>query len=618
MSISSKELNYLIWRYLQESGFSHSTYAFQHETEADSLDEKYGPATPIGLLVSVFQKGLHYMEIESLLNPDGTERQNPEPFRLFSRAVSKPLHVRPDATEHKSSNTADVSMTSAQKGDLKVPHGITEKHENAVTAATIERLGLGSPTRRSRVEELSRGPSPGARDGPSATESKRVKTSHTRADSVAMTDIFQAPEPAAKSISVESKTVTSKIERLTSRNQVIPLPEVRSANDCAWSGDGSHLAISTFASEVFVYTPTITAVSPRSPRKVTLASSQEISTIALTSSLLAIGTYLGTIELWDISENVPAHVATLSGFHSAPVLSIEFTMIEGKMALVSIDCLRKAGIWDISAKGSLWFSLVPSSSSVDLSHNEDENIKDAISDVKILSDRRSVATTTGKSGTLDVYDIASAPKNGKLSCTYRLNGHTKVVNVLYYAPASERSPEIFISGSEDNSIRVWDLVSRSAKYVLEGHNTGVISLKMGAYEIVGKRQRTQILASGDFAGRLRLWDLDTGAMIAKVEYSYPVFAFGLVGAVGYMRANSNGDSTSASQEQRITLITGSKDGVVNMWDVDEMSTGHRMSSRPPLEEGLGGITGLAVCESNTYGHSIAIVAGRTKSCLCII
>ncbi|KAK9240324.1 WD40-repeat-containing domain protein [Lipomyces kononenkoae] len=615
MSISSKELNYLIWRYLQESGFSHSTYAFQHETEADRLDEKYGPVTPMGLLVSVFQKGLHYMEIESVLNPDGTERQNPEPFSLFSCEVATSLNVRPDGIEHESSNTVDVSMTNAKEEDVKESHDSTEKLENAIAETTkatdtaIERLS--SPARRNRAEQPSRQPSPGTRDGPSAGEPKRVKISHKRADSVAMTDIFQSPEAAAKSISVESKS-----ERLTSKNQVIPLPEVNSANDCTWSSDGSHLAISTFASEVFVYTLSTTALSPRSPRKVKLASSHEISTVALTSLLLAIGTYLGTIELWAISEKVPAHIATLSGFHSAPVLSIEFTMIDGKMALVSIDCLRKAGIWDVSGKGSFWFSLVPSSA-VDMSHNEDESIKDAISDVKILSDRKSVATTTGKSGTLDIFDLASAPKNGKLSCAYRLNGHTKGVNVLYYSPSSEKSAETFISGSEDNSIRIWDLVSKSAKYVLEGHNTGVMALNMGTYEMVGKRKRIQILASGDFAGRLRLWDLDTGAMIAKVEYSYPIFAFGLVGGAADKKANSNGDGSSSSQQQRITLLTGSKDGVVNMWDVDEIGTGHRMSSRP-LEEGLGGITGVAVCESNTYGQSISIVAGRTRSCLCII
>ncbi|KAK9487169.1 WD40-repeat-containing domain protein [Lipomyces starkeyi] len=612
MSISSKELNYLIWRYLQESGFSHATYAFQHETEADRLDEKYGPVTPMGLLVSVFQKGLHYMEIESLLNPDGTERQNPEPFSLFSGAIANSLEVLPDGTEHESSNTVDMSMTNANEEDIKGQQESTERGENAIAATmktthTTINASVSSPSRKYSIEQPLSQRSPSTRDGFVEAEPKRVKISHGRSASGTLADICQSPELKAQSTGVDSKS-----ENVKSRNQVILLPEVKSATDCTWSSDGSHLAISTSASEVFVYTFSGATLSPRSPRKVKLASSQEISNISLTSALLAIGTYSGAIQLWCISEKLPAVKAILSGFHSAPVLSAEFATVDGKMALVTIDCLRKAGVWDISATGSFWFSLV-ASSAVDQLHG-DENMKDSISDVKILSDRNSVATTTGKNGTLDIYNLVSAPKNEKLHCTYRLNGHTKAVNVLYYSPASETSPEIFISGSEDHSVRVWDLASRSAKYVLEGHHTGVMALKVCGFDVADKRKRIRILASGDFAGRLRLWDLDTGAMIAKVEYSYPVFAFGFVGVPSDKEVNSNGNGSSSSQQQRVTLLTGSKDGIVNMWDVDEVGAGHRISCRA-LEEGLGGITGVAVCESNTYGDSIAIVAGRTKTCL---
>ncbi|ODQ74536.1 hypothetical protein LIPSTDRAFT_62549 [Lipomyces starkeyi NRRL Y-11557] len=568
MSISSKELNYLIWRYLQESGFSHATYAFQHETEADRLEEKYGPVTPMGLLVSVFQKGLHYMEIESLLNPDGTERQNPEPFSLFSGAIANSLEVLPDGTEHESSSAVDMSMANANEEDIKGQQESTERGENAIAATmktthtTID-ASASSQSRKYSIEQPLRQRSPSTRDGFLEAEPKRVKISHDRSASVTPADICQSPEPTVQSTGVESKS-----EKVKSRNQVILLPEIKSATDCTWSSDGSHLAISTSTSEVFVYTFSGATLSLRSPRKVKLASSQEISNISLTSALLAIGTYSGAIQLWCISEKLPAVKATLSGFHSAPVLSAEFTTIEGKMALVTIDCLRKAGVWDISATGSFWFSLV-ASSAVDQLHDGVESVKDSISDVKILSDRNSVATTTGKNGTLDIYDLVSAPKNDKLHCTYRLNGHTKAVNVLHYSPASETSPEIFISGSEDNSVRVWDLASRSAKYVLEGHHTGVMALKVCGFDVADKRKRIRILASGDFAGRLRLWDLDTGAMIAKVEYNYPVFAFGFVGALSDKDINSNGNGSSSSHQQRVTLLTGSKDGIVNMWDVDE-------------------------------------------------
>ncbi|KAK9475642.1 hypothetical protein V1514DRAFT_287112, partial [Lipomyces japonicus] len=83
MSFTSAELNYLIWRYLQESGLATSTYAFQGETSAHALDQKYGQNTPVGTLVNVIQKGLQYMAVESSLNLDGSENLNAGPFNLF-------------------------------------------------------------------------------------------------------------------------------------------------------------------------------------------------------------------------------------------------------------------------------------------------------------------------------------------------------------------------------------------------------------------------------------------------------------------------------------------------------------------------------------------------------
>ncbi|GME86965.1 unnamed protein product [[Candida] boidinii] len=68
MSLSSNELNYLIWRYLQEGGLEISAYALQDETKINSLDDKYGERTPIGCLVDLVQKGILYTKIRDLIS----------------------------------------------------------------------------------------------------------------------------------------------------------------------------------------------------------------------------------------------------------------------------------------------------------------------------------------------------------------------------------------------------------------------------------------------------------------------------------------------------------------------------------------------------------------------
>ena len=81
MAVSSSEVNLLVYRYLQESGFTHSAFTFGYE----SLVHKSSVANadlPPGALISILQKGLQYIEIEAHLNEDGSERTIPEPFEF--------------------------------------------------------------------------------------------------------------------------------------------------------------------------------------------------------------------------------------------------------------------------------------------------------------------------------------------------------------------------------------------------------------------------------------------------------------------------------------------------------------------------------------------------------
>lgn len=78
MSITSEELNYLIWRYCQESGNAVSALALQDETRVLEFDKKYKHLIPIGTLVNLVQKGILYTESELLVGHDGTLKKEDE------------------------------------------------------------------------------------------------------------------------------------------------------------------------------------------------------------------------------------------------------------------------------------------------------------------------------------------------------------------------------------------------------------------------------------------------------------------------------------------------------------------------------------------------------------
>jgi transducin (beta)-like 1 len=88
MSINSDEVNYLVYRYLQESGFLHAAFTFAHESlvaRSVAADSE----VPAGALLSFLQKGLQYVEVEAHLAEDGSERQCDEPFHLLAPHVCR-------------------------------------------------------------------------------------------------------------------------------------------------------------------------------------------------------------------------------------------------------------------------------------------------------------------------------------------------------------------------------------------------------------------------------------------------------------------------------------------------------------------------------------------------
>jgi len=83
MSISSDDVNYLIYRYLQEAGFLHSAFLFGQESLIANTNTINGSDVPPGALISYLQKGLQYKAIETHIGENGQEINCDEPFSLL-------------------------------------------------------------------------------------------------------------------------------------------------------------------------------------------------------------------------------------------------------------------------------------------------------------------------------------------------------------------------------------------------------------------------------------------------------------------------------------------------------------------------------------------------------
>lgn len=86
MSLTSDELNYLIWRYFQEHGLEVASLALLDESAVADFDARYGNAVPIGSLVNIVQKGLLYTQADKLVTINGEplkEEEYGEKMTLF-------------------------------------------------------------------------------------------------------------------------------------------------------------------------------------------------------------------------------------------------------------------------------------------------------------------------------------------------------------------------------------------------------------------------------------------------------------------------------------------------------------------------------------------------------
>eukprot|EP00632_Arachnochrysis_sp_CCMP2950_P011041 CAMPEP_0185690504 /NCGR_PEP_ID=MMETSP1164-20130828/1159_1 /TAXON_ID=1104430 /ORGANISM="Chrysoreinhardia sp, Strain CCMP2950" /LENGTH=685 /DNA_ID=CAMNT_0028357075 /DNA_START=450 /DNA_END=2507 /DNA_ORIENTATION=- len=95
MAISTEELNFLIYRYLQECGFVHSAFTFSYESLVikSSIAASRAKDIPPGALVSFIQKGLLYLQVEKQLHDsDSVDRKDLDPeFVPQSCPHSNPL-----------------------------------------------------------------------------------------------------------------------------------------------------------------------------------------------------------------------------------------------------------------------------------------------------------------------------------------------------------------------------------------------------------------------------------------------------------------------------------------------------------------------------------------------
>ncbi|MYF91008.1 MAG: T9SS type A sorting domain-containing protein [Gemmatimonadetes bacterium] len=186
-------------------------------------------------------------------------------------------------------------------------------------------------------------------------------------------------------------------------------------------------------------------------------------------TILASGSWDGMVKLWDMATNT--NTTTLED--DVGVTSIAFSPDGTTLATASIHSIK---LWDV-ATGTNIATLAGS----------------FFESMAFSPDGKTLATASWKE--IKLWDVPTRKNTAILT----LEGHTDAVYSVAFSPDGST----IVSGSEDGTVRLWDVVTHTNTAILEGH-TGVVSS-------VAFSPHGTIIASGSEDETVKLWDVAAAA-----------------------------------------------------------------------------------------------------------
>jgi WD40 repeat protein len=180
-----------------------------------------------------------------------------------------------------------------------------------------------------------------------------------------------------------------------------------------------------------------------------------------------------------------------------------------------------------------------------------------------------------------------------------LKGHTNWVHSVAFSPGSSSKLEgIIASGSEDQTVRIWDIGKGECIQVLRGHTRRVWSVAFSPK--VTDSMPEGIVASGGDDCTVKLWDITTGKCLRTLH------------------EHTEGVSSVAFHPHGNLLASGSGDGTIRFWDIAEDR------SLKVLEGQSGGISSLAfspdgsLLASGSEDGTVCLWDTKAASCVRIL
>lgn len=454
MSVTSEEINYLIWRYLQETGHELTSLALQEETRVLEFDDQYKQHIPIGTLVNLIQKGILYSECELLVNVFDKNENN-----LGKNSIKEKLQLKPFDEQFNLVNALKLDKIPelAMKGRFALRHDEIElrNENNANNNEEANSADIDTKSNDNKTQN--------------DIFTNKPLISHETYSLYSINDTIISQWNSKDPYMLATGFINS-----TARIYKFKMNETNDKFLIDQTFELKHPFITDF-------TDLTSNDDPLHNKNTTQNTTNRVTCLQWSHDGKNLITCVenGEIRLW----NNNGELQNVFNFHKTSIISCKWNNDDN--IFITLDINNIAILWNVHTGTILQhFELTNTNNSTVESTNSQIDINGI--DLEWVDNDKFVLPS-GK-GMISVYDIYDKQNIGKLV------GHKQMITCIKF----NQSSRMLATSADDFNIRIWVGNSNNSNYCFMGHSQNIIAL-----DWINK----DLLISSSMDGTVRIWSI---------------------------------------------------------------------------------------------------------------